>query len=129
MLCILYQVSKNFEVGYKLLVYGHLALLLGLRESNDLIEQRYGVGSMGDLIRFKFPKLNLNIVVHSDMPRSSVHKTRLVIRIVPVEPSSRKYTAFISEWDIFEYNVMPMGLTNVTANFQSMIDTIFHDIN
>lgn len=44
---------------------------------------------------------------------------------VPMEESSKKYTAFTCEYGLFEYNVMPMGLMNATATFQRLMNKIF----
>ncbi len=37
---------------------------------------------------------------------------------IPLDKASRKYTAFRCEMGLFEFTVMPMGLTNATATFQ-----------
>ena len=44
---------------------------------------------------------------------------------VPMDESSKKYTAFTCEYGLFEYNVMPMGLMNSTATFQRLMNRIF----
>jgi hypothetical protein len=43
---------------------------------------------------------------------------------VPIEPDSAQYTAFACEFGFFEYNVMPMGLTNATATFQRLMNQV-----
>ena len=40
---------------------------------------------------------------------------------------SRKYTEFSCEYGLFEFNVMPMGLTNSGATFQRFMDDIFKE--
>ena len=44
-----------------------------------------------------------------------------------MDPDSRHVTAFACEEGLFEYNVMPMGLTNSPATFQRAMNTILHD--
>ena len=46
---------------------------------------------------------------------------------VKLEESSRKYTAFACEWGLFEYQVMPMGLSNSSATFQRLMNIVLHD--
>jgi hypothetical protein len=48
---------------------------------------------------------------------------------IPLAKNSRAYTAFPCELGLFEFCVMPMGLTNATATFQRFMDFIFADIN
>ena len=38
-------------------------------------------------------------------------------------------TAFYTKQELFEYTLMPFGLTNTPASFQEMIDTVFKDID
>ena len=47
---------------------------------------------------------------------------------IGLDPKSRKYTAFRCELGLFEFTVMPMGLTNATATFQRLMDSIFADV-
>ncbi len=42
-----------------------------------------------------------------------------------MHPDSYKYTEFGCELGLFEYVVMPMGLTNSPATFQRWMSTIF----
>jgi hypothetical protein len=46
---------------------------------------------------------------------------------VKLEPASRKYTAFGSEYGFYEYKVMPMGLTNAPATFQRLMDHVLKE--
>ena len=43
---------------------------------------------------------------------------------VPMDEESQKYTAFGCEFGLFEYTVMPMGLTNATATFQRLMNNV-----
>jgi hypothetical protein len=43
---------------------------------------------------------------------------------VPLDPASRKFTAFMCSKGTFEYLVLPMGLTNATETFQKMMNTV-----
>ena len=44
-----------------------------------------------------------------------------------LEKNSIKYSAFACEFGLFEWLVMPMGLTNATATFQRLMNHIFAD--
>ena len=44
-----------------------------------------------------------------------------------MDENSKKYTAFCFPGGFYEFNVMPMGLSNACATFQRMMDTIFAD--
>jgi hypothetical protein len=43
---------------------------------------------------------------------------------VPLDPNSRQYTAFICSRGLFEYLVLPMGITNATETFQRMMNKV-----
>ena len=47
---------------------------------------------------------------------------------VPLDPASRKYTAFMCSKGTFEYLVLPMGLTNATETFQKMMKTVLRGL-
>lgn len=47
---------------------------------------------------------------------------------VPVEDSSRKYTAFITQSGTYEFLKTPFGLCNAPAVFQRFINCIFHEL-
>jgi hypothetical protein len=44
---------------------------------------------------------------------------------VGLSEESKQYTAFGCEFGFYEYNVMPMGLTNACATFQRMMNKVF----
>ena len=46
---------------------------------------------------------------------------------IKMDPESQKYTAFLCEFGLFEFNVMAMGLTNATATFTRFVQHIFAD--
>jgi len=46
---------------------------------------------------------------------------------IPMDPESQKYTAFICEFGLYEYRVMPMGLSCSGASFQRTQDAILGD--
>lgn len=125
----LYQLSKSFQVGYKLLVYGHLASLLGFRVSNDEIEQRYGSGTTGDLIRFDLPKLNFNInslFIYTDIIEHQYvgNSYTQLLRCVPVDNKQESQTIIYSQ-----PHYVPLN-TNIINSIQITIkDDENHFIN
>ena len=42
-------------------------------------------------------------------------------RQMPLEESSRKYTALITQWGVFEWPVLPMGLKTAPVQYQRMV--------
>jgi transposase InsO family protein len=47
---------------------------------------------------------------------------------LPVAPSDRPKTAFVTPSGLFEFNVMPFGLCNAPATFQRMMDVALADV-
>ena len=43
---------------------------------------------------------------------------------IPLDPNSRKYTAFICFRGLFEYLVLPIGITNATETFQKIMNKV-----
>jgi hypothetical protein len=43
---------------------------------------------------------------------------------VKMDPNSREYTAFATQWGFYEYTVMAMGLTNACATFQRLMEKV-----
>ena len=52
---------------------------------------------------------------------------KTVFHHIRVRPDDIEKTAFRSKYGQFEYFVMPMGLCNVPATFQSLMNRIFYD--
>ncbi len=46
---------------------------------------------------------------------------------IKMDPDSKKYTAFSTEFGLFQFKVMPMGLTNSAATFQRFVQHVFAD--
>ena len=42
-----------------------------------------------------------------------------------MHPDNQEKTAFITEWGIFYYKVMPFDLKNVGATYQSLVNKMF----
>ena len=47
---------------------------------------------------------------------------------VEVDKASQEKTAFIKYHGLFEFDKMPFGLTNVSATFQCMMETVLADL-
>ena len=47
---------------------------------------------------------------------------------IRMDPNSMDKATFVSKWGAFRFRVMPFGLKNAPATFQSMMDKIFHDL-
>ena len=47
---------------------------------------------------------------------------------IPIKLSDQYKTAFITRYGTFEFKVMPFGLANAPATFQSAMNTLFHDL-
>src|SRR5699024_9289140 len=43
---------------------------------------------------------------------------------VPIAESSKKYTAFVSPFGLYEYNVIPFGVKNSPGEFQRAMDKV-----
>jgi hypothetical protein len=46
---------------------------------------------------------------------------------VPLDPASQRFTTFGCEFGFFQYQVMPMRLTNAPATFQRLMDKILKE--
>ena len=46
---------------------------------------------------------------------------------IPMAPEDREKTAFVTHEGLYEFNVMPFGLSNAPATFQRFIDAVFAD--
>ena len=47
---------------------------------------------------------------------------------IPIKPVDQHKTAFISRYGTYEFKVMPFGLSNAPATFQSAMHSLFHDL-
>ena len=47
---------------------------------------------------------------------------------IPMQERSKKYTAFACEFGFFEFNVLPMGITNACETFQRMMNNVLGEL-
>ena len=47
---------------------------------------------------------------------------------VPLDPESRPYTAFMTSKGVFQFNVLPMGVTNAVETFQRLMNTVLEGL-
>lgn len=47
---------------------------------------------------------------------------------VEMNPRNKKKTAFITQFGMYQFTVMPFGLCNAPATFQWLMDEVLHDI-
>jgi hypothetical protein len=47
---------------------------------------------------------------------------------VPLHPSSTKYTAFSDGYELYEFTVMPFGLTTAPLTFQRIMNGLFQEV-
>jgi hypothetical protein len=47
---------------------------------------------------------------------------------VPLDKLSKAYTEFATEFGLYEYNVLPMGVTSATATFQRLMIRVLGDL-
>ncbi len=47
---------------------------------------------------------------------------------IPMQERSKKYTAFACEFGFFEFNVLPMGITNACETFQRLINNVLGEL-
>lgn len=47
---------------------------------------------------------------------------------IPIYEEDRKKTAFITPDGLYEFKVMPFGLSNTPATFKRMIDSVLRDV-
>ncbi|EZG42641.1 RNA-directed DNA polymerase [Gregarina niphandrodes] len=47
---------------------------------------------------------------------------------VPIAEESKHLTAFITPFELFEFNVIPFGINNSPAEFQRAMDMVFEEV-
>lgn len=88
------------------------------RRINKLVfKDRYPVPNMEDVVD-KLSGCSIYSVL--DIKNAFLH--------VPIEESSRKYTAFVTKEGMFEFNFAPFGFCNSPAVFIRFINYIFRDL-
>lgn len=87
------------------------------RLNSKIVKDRYPLPVIEDQIQ----KLNsAKVFCTIDLRNGFFH--------VPVENSSRKYTAFVTQSGTYEFTRAPFGLCNSPAVFQRFINCIFHEM-
>ena len=94
---------------------GSIGLTIDYRKLNNVtIKDAFQVPNIHDLLL----KLH-NAKVFSKIDLSSGYFQ------IQMQPAAAKYTAFGCELGLFEFNVMPMGLSNSMSTFDRLLTTIF----
>ncbi|KAG5724661.1 hypothetical protein E4T56_gene3712 [Termitomyces sp. T112] len=97
---------------------GSLRLCVDYRGLNKVTKNRYPLPLIGDLVdRLCSTKIYTKIDL-----RSSYNNVRIT-------PGHEWKTAFCTRYGLFEYLIMPFGMTNSPATFQYFMNNIFHDMN
>ncbi|XP_038680911.1 uncharacterized protein LOC119981840 [Tripterygium wilfordii] len=73
---------------------------------------------------FPLPKIDQFMDMTSGMSRMSFLDAYRGYHQIPMHPSDRENTSFITPKGIFCYQVMPLGLKNAGATFQRMVTTL-----
>ncbi|KAG5729497.1 hypothetical protein E4T56_gene4641 [Termitomyces sp. T112] len=98
---------------------GSLRLCVDYRGLNKVTKKnRYPLPLIGDLVDcLRSAKIYTKIDPHSGYNN------------VQIAPGHEWKTAFRTRYGLFEYLVMPFGMTNSPATFQYFMNNIFHDMN
>jgi hypothetical protein len=46
-----------------------------------------------------------------------------------LDEASKKFTAFVTPWGVYEFNVVPFGILNSPGEFQKAMDELFEGLN
>ena len=97
---------------------GLLRLCVDYRGLNKITKKnRYPLPLIGDLVdRLRSAKVYTKIDLHSGYNN------------VRIAPGHEWKTTFCMRYGLFEYLVMPFGMTNSSATFQYFMNDIFHDM-
>ena len=93
-------------------------MVIDFRKLNELTDQdAYPLPNINDILS---QLGNAKFFPGLDLP-SGIHQ-------IPMDVTSKKYTAFSTPQGHFQYNRMPFGLKNAPATFQRIMDTALRGI-
>jgi hypothetical protein len=75
--------------------------------------------------KYPIPRIDETLTLLSGMKFFTILDLKSGYWQLSMHPNSRKYTAFLSNFGKYSWNVMPFGLKNAPSTFQRMMDKIF----